>query len=166
MPPTSSALAMPIPLSTVSFTPPPHLSLAAILAFGSIVLGRTVLLLWSRLGGGTFDATLVELFAREKLDKLAPPYSTNSVKDLEAEALQDEAMQKLSKAEKLEKPAVPPRPSPKSKPERTQVPADVYLTDDEIMSILYTSATFRESTSVLGYAPDPLLPPLIEVDEE
>lgn len=165
MPPTSSALAMPIPLSTVSFTPPPHLSLAAILALGSIVLGRTVLLLWSRLGGGTFDATLVELFAREKLDKLAhtptPPYT---VKDLEAEALQAEAMQKLSKAEKLEKPVVPPRPSPK--PERTQVPADVYLTDDEIMSILYTSATFRESTSVLGYAPDPLLPPLIEVDEE
>lgn len=165
MPPTSSALAMPIPLSTVSFTPPPHLSLAAILALGSIVLGRTVLLLWSRLGGGTFDTTLVELFAREKLDKLAQPVPY-SVKDLEAEALQAEAMQKLSKAEKLEKPAVPPRPSPKAKPERTQVPADVYLTDDEIMSILYTSATFRESTSVLGYAPDPLLPPLIEVDEE
>lgn len=154
MPPTSSAL-MPIHLSTVSL-PPPNLSLAAILALGSIVLGRTVLLLWSRLGGGTFDATLVELFAKEKLTR-APPYA---VQDLEAEA-----MDKLSKAEKLEKPAVPPRPS-KSKPERTQVPADVYLTDDEIMSILYTSATFRESTSVLGYAPDPLLPPLIEVDEE
>lgn len=149
---------MPIPLSTVSFTPPPHLSLAAILALGSIVLGRTVLLLWARLGSGTFDATLVELFAKDGKLSHAAPYA---VKDLEAEA-----MQKLSKAEadKLEKPAIPPRP--KAKPKRTQIPADVYLTDDEIMSILYTSATFRESTSVLGYAPDPLLPPLIEVDEE
>lgn len=156
MPPTSSALAMPIPLSTVSFTPPPHLSLAAILALGSIVLGRTVILLWSRLGGGTFDATLVELFFKHS--KLEQPYA---VQDLEIEA-----MEKITKAEadKLEKPAIPPRP--KAKPKRTQIPADIYLTDDEIMSILYTSATFRESTSVLGYAPDPLLPPLIEVDEE
>lgn len=183
MPPTSTELAMPIPLSTVSFTTPPNLSIAAILALGSIVLGRTMLLLWSRLAGGTFDATLVELFAKDgrlgkQLTKLSEQPYVVDVKDLEVEA----AMEKLASASasvspinkasttpesaKIEKPVpvIPPRP--KAKPERTQIPADVYLTEDEIMSILYTSATFRESTSVLGYAPDPLLPPLIEVDEE
>lgn len=140
-------IAPSMPLASFPLSPP-HLPLAAVLALGSIILGRTVLLLWSRLTSGSFDAALVELASKPRVAPVVPHYTAALVDAIDLEVVAED------------KPEIPPRPK------RTQRPADVYLTEDEIMAILYTSATFRGPTSVLGYAPDPLLPPLLEVDEE